>query len=183
MPRKYMRQKPPVDLSQVEAAVHEAKRWIKKHKKEAGVPWKSLAAPFAAGGVTARVLKFRTLSAIDGIKVQPLPGREPLLGRKFDSALGDWARESAARGVPPTVLQVQTKAARMARSMKVSFKRGLPGKDFLADWRQRNRISLRRPTGLSGVRKLASADTDLLDEWHQVTWNKVSRYGGERRGR
>jgi hypothetical protein len=183
MPRKYVRKKPPLDLSQATAAVSAARRWIKTHKKEAGVPWKALAEPFASGGVTAGMLKFRTMRSIAGIKVQPLPGREPVLGRKVDAALGDWARTSAAVGLPPTELQVRTKACRIARTMKVSFKSGLPGKDYLAGFRQRHHLSLRKPTGLSAARKMASADPESLSTWHEVTWTKVRRFGGEWRGR
>lgn len=180
MARKYVRKTPPLDMSQAQAAVNEARRWIRTHRTQAGVPWKALAEPFAAGGVNANILKFRTLRSINGIKVQPLPGRQPVLSRKVDAALGDWARASAAVGLPPTELQVRTKASRLARTMRVSFKHGLPGTDFLGGWRQRHGLSLRKPTGLSAARKMASADPEALKKWHEDTWTKVSRDGSER---
>ena len=142
-------EKPLLDESQVFAAVKEARRWIKTHKTEAGVPWKSLAEPFAAGGITARILSFRTLAAINGVKVQDRPGKEPVLGRRLDTALAEWVRAMASRGLPPTILQVKTKAARIARSMKVSFKRVLPGEEYFRGFVKRHALSLRKPTGLA----------------------------------
>ena len=181
MARKYVRKKPLLDESQVFAAVKEARRWIKTHKTEAGVPWKSLAEPFAAGGITARILSFRTLAAINGVKVQDRPGKEPVLGRRLDTALAEWVRAMASRSLPPTILQVKTRAARIARSMKVSFKRVLPGEEYFRGFVKRHALSLRKPTGLAEARKQAAADADGLKRWHDTTWTKVSCDDGERR--
>jgi len=181
MPRMYVRKKPLLDESQVVAAVKAAIRWTKTHKTEAGVHWESLAEPFASGGITPRILKFRTLAELKGIKVQDRPGKEPVLGRKLDSALAEWVRAMAAAGLPPTVLQVRTKAARIARSLRTSFKHALPGEGYFRGFMKRHALSLRKPTGLSEARKKAAADTDGLKMWHKDTWTKVSRFEGERR--
>lgn len=126
------------------------------------------------------MLKFRTLCAIKGIKVQKLPGKQPVLGRDIDVALADWVRRSAAAGLPPTALQVRTKAARIARSLRVSFKNALPGEEYFRGFMQRHELSLRKPTGLSAARKMASADPEALRKWHEDTWTKVSRDMGDR---
>ena len=55
MPSDYVRKKPQIDLDMMRSAVKEAKRWIRSHRTEKGVPWKMIAQPYADGGITPRM--------------------------------------------------------------------------------------------------------------------------------
>ena len=116
------------------------------------------------------------------------PGRATALPSQVETSLAQQITKAAETGFGINRMQLAAKAAQVARRLQLQtpWKDGVPGKDWLKSFRERQNLSLRRPLALATVRarmlnrpvvnsyfedlKKLLNDLDLMQKPHHI-WN------------